>query len=95
MVLQVLLAFHGIGCALALIPDENYNFIKFQSDFSKVYTDRSMRQHLFGIELSTVLSHNRKNSTWRAGINYMSDWTAAEKQSLRGYDRHTGPRLSM
>ena len=52
--------------------DESYSFEKFIKEHNirfKNEDDKQMRQGLFTNELKRVLNHNKKNLSWKEGMN--------------------------
>jgi len=66
----------------------NYGFEDYKIEFGKEYADASenlVRRAIFEKNLARILHHNRQNSTWKAGVNYLTDRTSDELLALRGY----------
>jgi len=84
----------AIGVAAArpkwheLTPD--YSYSQFLQDFKKAKptsdSEYKMREQEFTRSLRKVFAHNIGNakSSYKKGINHMSDWTDAERTGLRG-----------
>lgn len=64
----------------------NYSFQQFQNDFDLNYpvSDLELRESLFSIELERVIEQNKKNLSWKDGINKFSAMTDSEKDSFKG-----------
>lgn len=65
-----------------------YSFDRYVRDFGRKYTGEEYikRKTLFERELATVVAHNKDTTKlWKKGVNKFSDWTEAEKKSMRGF----------
>jgi hypothetical protein len=65
---------------------DNYTFDEFVKDFNFDYSPKEIenRRQLFLNELARVREHNKKNLSWKEGINQFSALTAAEKKVSLG-----------
>jgi cathepsin L len=65
---------------------DNYTFDHFMTDFNFKFSPEEieMRRSLFISEISRVREHNRKNLSWKEGINKFSAMTSVEKKSTFG-----------
>jgi len=45
-----------------------------------------MRERIFSERLAAIRDHNSKPSSWKAGINHLSDLTEEELKQLRGFN---------
>lgn len=55
---------------------EHYDFEKYAEDFSKTYAsplEAAERRLLFEARLASVRAHNAKRTTWKRGVNWLSD----------------------
>jgi cathepsin L len=71
-----------------------YNFDAYRDDFGRVYCDDNhpdpdectVRREAFETNLALIHMQNaRTDSTWRAGVNHLTDRTPAELKAMRGY----------
>ena len=65
----------------------SYTFEKYVHDFGKKYSDSveyARRARIFAAALTEVLEHNSKPSTYKKGINHLSDWDEVELRRIRG-----------
>jgi cathepsin L len=71
---------------------EEYTFDQYKKHFGKAYSgaEHEERKALFEANLRTILAHNAQESSYRMGVNHMTDWTATELRSLLGYDKALG-----
>jgi cathepsin L len=95
--LVVLIAFVALSTAVVRFPKhhqlEGYTFEQYIADHGKVYSSNEykIRKALFERSLEEVKAHNANpKSTWKAGINHMSDWSREDYQQIRGYDKNLG-----
>ena len=69
-----------------------YTFERYVADFAKPWAPGSPeyaeRAELFAAELAKVLAHNARNGTsYKMGVNALSDATDAERAAAKGIDR--------
>jgi cathepsin L len=67
---------------------DSYSYDQYLRDFGKpapTGDERTLRAELFSSRLQAALEHNAGPSSWRRGLNHMSDWTDAERKRVRGY----------
>jgi len=73
---------------------EEYTYEQYKYDFGKRYsspTEEANRRAIFQDNLRTILQHNRKQtSTYRMGVNHLTDLTPAELKSMQGYHKALG-----
>ena len=71
---------------------EEYTFEQYKQHFGKAYgpKEHNDRKAIFENNLRTILAHNAQPSSYKMGVNHMTDWTAAELKALRGYDKALG-----
>ena len=66
----------------------SYSYEQFLADFGKsspASGEYEARRSLFQERLAAALQHNANpSSTWKRGVNHMSDWTESERKALRG-----------
>ena len=75
--------------------NDGYTFDTWRKEFGKDYAtadEQAQREHTFNARLSAIRSHNEntaggKRSTWKAGVNHLTDRTHAELRALHGLDR--------
>jgi len=75
---------------------QGYSFEQYVVDHGKAYEGQEfeIRKALFEKRMQEVQTHNSNpNLTWKQGINHMSDWTAEEYNSIKGYDKVTAHKL--
>ena len=75
--------------------DDKYTFEQYKIDFAKSYPtpeENEIRREMFTKSLRSILTHNQRKSSYRMGVNHMTDWTAEEKKKLLGYDQGLGHR---
>lgn len=78
-----------------LKKNPNYSFSDYGAEFGKTYSgdEIAMRSGLFERELAKIRAHNADPSqTYKMGINKFSDWTDAEKRTVKGL--HKGMRFA-
>jgi len=71
--------------------DESYSFEKFVKEHNirfKNEDDKQVRKGLFAQELQRVLNHNKKNLSWKEGMNKFSVMTASEKKVFHGRSKN-------
>jgi len=70
---------------------DNYNFEKFLQEFGHKWTKGSpeylKREIIFIEELARVKAHNKKNLSWKEGVNHMSHMTLEEKKAFMGFHK--------
>jgi len=68
---------------------EDYQFYNFVSEYGRSYATKAefdFRAEQFKMNLAAIEEHNSQNGqTSTVGINFMADWTTAEKKKLNGY----------
>ena len=71
---------------------DKYSFEQYKEDFGKYYEgeEDNMRRGLFVESLTIVLAHNKLESSYKMGINHMSDWTEEEFKATLGYHKGLG-----
>jgi len=76
---------------------QDYTFEQYIQDFQKSYAtaaETAKRQQLFEVRMKEIAAHNSNPvSTWKMGINHMSDWTNEEFQRLNGGRIHQMQRF--
>lgn len=69
----------------------NYTFGNFIADFRRTYEagsdEYNMRAAIFQRRLADIEAHNAGGSSWKKGINFLTDRTADELSQLNGYKR--------
>ena len=91
--LLVLLAL--TACASARTPwhqleSKGYDFAQYQLEFGKTYesaTEAMARQEIFTKNLQAILEHNKKDLSWKNGVNHLTDRTESELKTLRGHKK--------
>jgi len=75
-------------CAHPLLPQASYGLAEYAKEFGKSYapSELEMRSALLADRLSTIRSHP-ETSSWRMGVNHLTDRTEEELKSIRGYDK--------
>jgi len=69
---------------------QHYSFEQYKQDFEKRYPstkENLLRKGIFEENLRTILQHNSGVSTYKMGVNHMTDWTPAERKSMLGYHK--------
>merc|ERR1719215_215946 len=72
---------------------EEYTYEQFKQHFGRINHDLqedNERRAIFETNLRTILEHNIKPSSYKMGVNHMTDWTAVELKALLGYDKALG-----
>jgi len=86
--IYVLSIFSGV---LALEEVSNYTFANYINDFQRTYKPGSdeyqKRAAIFQERAAEVQKHNAVKSTWKKGINHLTDRTSEELSQLNGYKR--------
>jgi hypothetical protein len=84
-----LLAALGAKHADQLMTAQDYEFMKFVTEYGKTYGTKAefeFRSALFKKELAHIEEQNASgNNTHTLGVNHMSDWTDTEYNTLLGY----------
>merc|ERR1712151_930899 len=84
-----LLAAIGVKHADQLMTAQDYEFMRFVTEYGKTYGTKAefeFRSNLFKKELAHIEEQNASgNNTHTLGVNHMSDWTDAEYNELLGY----------
>jgi cathepsin L len=88
------LAFVGLGLA---VPPKwkdltfDYSFEQYKKDFGKHYDtplENERRRQLFANSMEIIMNHNHhRQSSYKMGVNHMTDWTEEEFKAVRGYHR--------
>eukprot|EP00668_Euglena_longa_P028952 GGOE01036288.1.p1 GENE.GGOE01036288.1~~GGOE01036288.1.p1 ORF type:complete len:331 (-),score=106.24 GGOE01036288.1:293-1261(-) len=84
MEMHVLLAWLlGVVCAAAVTPVQPFE--AYRQAYGKRYSPQEAehRQQIFMANLADIEAINRRQSSWRAGVNQFADWTWAEFQEQR------------
>jgi cathepsin L len=89
---SILVAVAVLAASVVALPPrwhqlrETYSYDEYLRDFGKSAPagERSVREGLFRSRLAAVMQHNRGSSSWKKGINHMSDWTLEERKRLLG-----------
>lgn len=72
---------------------QGYDFSRYASEFGKFYSNSKEyqeRKSIFESNLATILAHNSNPfSTWKMGVNHLTDRTEEEFNKLLGYKRQT------
>lgn len=67
----------------------NYTFAQYKAAFGRTYSvesqEHSLRESFFQKRLQEVLEHNTRGSSWKKGLNHLSDLTDDEMSSRYGY----------
>lgn len=63
-----------------------------KKDFGKYYEseEETLRRRMFAESMDVILTHNLKQSTYKMGVNHMTDWTEEERKQTRGYAKGLG-----
>jgi len=67
-----------------------YGFEHYKAEWGREYAspqEEAARKAIFESNLEKILAHNRQTSTWKAGVNHLTDRTESELKALRGYKR--------
>jgi DNA-directed RNA polymerase subunit E'/Rpb7 len=70
--------------------EQKYQFAYFQTEHDKNYADEedAMRFEIFKENLNMITEHNAKfekgETTYKMGLNKMSDWTKEERSKMLG-----------
>ena len=79
MLLQVLCAISAFRLAVGtILRPAIVEFNDFTQRFNKTYTEYDLRYDIFRNNLERIREHNRKNLSWKMGINRFTDLTSAE-----------------
>jgi len=64
----------------------DYTFEKYTSDFGKKYqgAEYSKRHKIFDEKLKAIKAHNSKSSSYRQGVNHLTDLTHEELRQMNG-----------
>eukprot|EP00928_Gymnodinium_smaydae_P077974 TRINITY_DN6154_c0_g1_i2.p1 TRINITY_DN6154_c0_g1~~TRINITY_DN6154_c0_g1_i2.p1 ORF type:complete len:476 (-),score=36.82 TRINITY_DN6154_c0_g1_i2:308-1735(-) len=91
LLVSVLFTSSCFRCAVALEVTSDYAFEKYKQDFRRSYAvgsdEHDARRVIFEQRLEDVISHNARNSSWKKGMNHLSDLSAAELKARYGYRR--------
>lgn len=83
-----LLAAIGIKHHDEKMTAQDYEFMRYVSEYGKSYGTKAefeYRSGLFKETLAHIEEHNSKGETHTLGINHMSDWSTEEYNKLLGY----------
>jgi C1A family cysteine protease len=87
--LHKLIAAVGMKAADQQMTSQDYEFMRYVSEYGKSYGTKSefeFRSAQFKDTLAHIEEHNSKNGeTHTLGLNHMSDWTEEEYKKLLGY----------
>jgi cathepsin L len=67
--------------------EQGYTFQQYANDFKKIYPtieEHNDRKLLFDSRLQQILTHNRRQSTWKMGVNHLMDHSDEELRSMHG-----------
>jgi len=75
------------------LKQKNYDFSHYVSEYKKVYSNSNeynIRKSIFEANLATILAHNADPfSSWKMGVNHLTDRTEEEYNKLLGYKRQS------
>lgn len=102
--LLLLLGLAALASAVKWHQLEQYTFSHFKSEFRRDYAtkeEHETRRQIFEAKLKNIKEHNKKNTTWKMGVNHFTDRTDDEfrahlglKKSLLHATKHkASPRL--
>jgi cathepsin L len=70
------------------MQESDYKFIDFVSQYGRSYGTKAefeFRSNIFKQRLAQHEAHNSKNTTWRLGVNHLTDRTDEEIKGLLGF----------
>eukprot|EP00009_Paramoeba_aestuarina_P005714 CAMPEP_0201521620 /NCGR_PEP_ID=MMETSP0161_2-20130828/15226_1 /ASSEMBLY_ACC=CAM_ASM_000251 /TAXON_ID=180227 /ORGANISM="Neoparamoeba aestuarina, Strain SoJaBio B1-5/56/2" /LENGTH=371 /DNA_ID=CAMNT_0047920283 /DNA_START=32 /DNA_END=1147 /DNA_ORIENTATION=+ len=72
--------------------NEDYTFEVYMKEWGKKYEEPEieLRREKFTQNLARILEHNKKQSSFKMGVNHLTDYFDAELKGMHGYDKGMG-----